>query len=213
MKRESWLAALLVGVVTLLVVSVCTGKGQASKDAEAAQILKDSLAVLAPGMEAAKVSAAQQDTLVAELRATLEAERTERVAERAQIDVRISDARQTGAAALDSARVRVNDEVGRYLDEHEAEDSVMIAGFESKVASLEADTVAMALELVETRRQVLFAQRGWKVTDDALVISIRGSAQWEAAYYSEKRSGKKTKVVAVLVAACVAFCPRPGSGG
>lgn len=205
MKTNPWLAGLLVGVMTLLAVSVCTGRGQASENAQAAQILKDSLGVLALAREARRATAALQDTLVAELRATLESERNDRVAERSRIDIRIADARQTGAAALDSARVRVSDEVGRYLDEHAAEDLVIIAGFESKVASLEADTVAMALELAETRRQALFAQRGWDLTKESLTLSMQESAQWQAAYRSQKRKGLLTNVgsVVLLVVAVV----------
>lgn len=194
MKQNRWLIGLCAVLVVVIVVSECRGTGGGAENAEAAQILQNELDALAPVREAAEATAALQDTLVAELRASLELERNERVADRAQTDRRISDARQTGAAALDSARANSSEAVGRYLDEHAAEDSVMIAGYESKIVSLEADTVALALELVETRRQALFNRQGWDVADESLVIAVAMNKEWQAAYTAQKRKGLLTSV-------------------
>lgn len=205
MNREPWLALLLIAALTLVVFTVCSGNARTSSHVEAAESLQDSLDALAPAREAAEATAAQQDTLVAELRAKLEAERDARVAERDQTDITIAGAQQAGADALNAARAQASEAVGRYLDEHAAEDSVMVAGYESKITSLEADTTALATELVETRRQALFAQRGWDVAEESLMISVRESAAWQAAYRAHRKKSLLTNIGggALLVLALV----------
>lgn len=194
MKANPWLAGLVILALTLLGVSVCRGNADASDHAEAARSYANELDARDAIEQAAEATAAQQDTLVAELRASLESERNDRVAERAQTDLRIANARETGTVALDSARANASESVGRYLDAHEAEDSVMIAGYESKITSLEADTVALSLELVETRRQALFNRRGWDVADESLRIAMLRGDEWEAAYVAQRRKGLLTNV-------------------
>ncbi len=195
MNREPGLALLLIAIFSLLVFTVCSGNAKTSEHVDAAESLQDSLDALGVVRDAAEATAAQQDTLVAELRASLEAERDERVAERAGYRASIATEQAEHETLIDSVLSRVDSTTAEILARAQVADSLVHENYERVILAQDATITDLDLELVETRRQVLFAQRGWDVEAEALQISIRTNARWEAAYRSQKRKGTVEKVV------------------
>lgn len=196
MKREPWLAGLLTLVLTLLVVSVCTGKGQASEHAEAAQSAASELADQVLVIEAAEATAALQDTLVAELRSTLESERTERVVERAGYRASIATEQAEHETLIDSVISRVDSTTAEILVRAQVADSLVHENYERVILSQAEDMEAKDRELVETRRQALFAQRGWDLATEGFELSELRGDRWEAAYNAQGKNNLKWKLVA-----------------
>jgi len=158
MKAAPWL---LVAVLAGLLAFTQCGDSANVALAQAAEARADSLAAVERGLREAHDA---RDSLVRAMRDSLATERAARAAERAQAQQRTREAQRRGGEALDSARQLVSAEVGVYLDEHERQDAVMVAGFESQIASLVADTLSLTLALAEERALSEIRLAGWNAS-------------------------------------------------
>lgn len=208
MNREPWLAGLCVGLTTLLVVSVRTGKGEASEHVKAAETANDSIEVLTDALVLAESSAAgvtaeatQQDTVVLEtvISTTVTIEVARGAA--ALADSSFATGADSLRAMLDTTGIRILD---RIVNDH-------------SVGRLADATAFHALEvrLGETEASMLLWRAASFQKDTVIALgdarfeqaTVRGD-ELEAAYNAEKRKGKITQGVAIAaVVLCAKMCP------
>ena len=143
---------------------------------------------------------------MAALTDSLAVERGARAVERDASRRQVTEARYVGAAALDSARATATSEVAAWIDVHALQDSVAFAGLAAEIASLEADTLAVHIELAATQSLLLTAREGWDTAELALTQSQIASDAWESTYRASQRSKWVERAGFVATVVCILKC-------
>lgn len=195
MTREHGLAVMLVVAFIFIVFSNQARSGSA----EAAQTAMDSVATLAPILEALEDSAATQDALVANLRDSLTVERQDRAVERAGYVASIEVEQAEHETLIDSVIARVDSVTAEILVRAQVADSMVHANYERVILSQAEDITGLEVELGAVTRQAALNREGWDITNESRMQAMEGARLWESSYHTERRRGTITKVVGVLV--------------
>lgn len=177
--RLVYLAAMLLAA-SVIAWGVRAGV-RTSAARERARTAEDSIATLLPALEALEDQAIAGAALAAARSDSLNAERALHETERAETERAVRAARALGTAALDSARAEASEQVGIYLDTHEAEDSVAFAGYEAQLQSLALDLSSALMQAEEAARLAELNGAGWDAERALRIQEALRADAWQRA--------------------------------
>ena len=197
MTREHGLALLLIASLSFIVFSQCSGDDGISDDVQAALTAQDSLATLAPVMEALEAAVAAQDSLVVGLRDSLTVERATRATERAGYTAAIETEQAEHDDLIGQIAERVDSTTAVLLERAQAADELIHDNYERAIESQADDIASLIVELSAVERQAMLNRDGWDVSNEMRMQAEEAAASWQSAYRGERRKGTLTKAVGI----------------